>query len=350
MNRSNSGRRPGPVADTDTYDGATSNLVELANDDILLFYHQNDAEHIAPDGRIVQRRSTDFGQTWSEPKRIHDEPEKDAAAPSAIYSADANRIVLFDIVAEFPGTPDFESKPERRNFDTKKLVSGDGGRTWSDPTSISNDLESGPAVPFGGGARTRRGLLTAFGSRDWQIETMLSNDGGASWGSNAVVDSPPGRKLCEPVPCPITDERIIIYGRDNETADFFAIRSSDGGRSWSHPVFFNPAENSSPTPIWVQKTGRNELTAVYADRDDQFLYTLTTSAGLAWQDPTTLAEESRNRLHQHVGTAETSSYWDGDAGDFGYPTFIQLGSEPSDILVTFYDEAGRPNIWQTYLY
>lgn len=70
------------------------------------------------------------------------------------------------------------------------------------------------------------------------------------------------------------------------------------------------------------------------------------SAHLAWQDPTELAREPRFRLRKQRSDPTTASYWDGWAGDFGYPTFVQLGPSKSDIFITFYNENPKPDLWQ----
>ncbi len=75
------------------------------------------------------------------------------------------------------------------------------------------------------------------------------------------------------------------------------------------------------------------------------MYAVTMSAQRAWRDPTALEDEPRRMLHEHTGTAESASYWDGSAGDFGYPTFVQRGGDSSDLMISFYDEPPWPNIW-----
>ena len=78
------------------------------------------------------------------------------------------------------------------------------------------------------------------------------------------------------------ESKLLVFGRDNATGDFFALRSQDGGLSWDAPVFFNPTNSAAPVPIWCKKTGPNRLTAVWGDRDDLYIYAVTMSAHLAW--------------------------------------------------------------------
>jgi len=343
------------ISDSETYDGAVSRVVQLDSDELILFYHQSDIGHVAPDGRVVMRRSTDGGETWTDEAVIHDEPNRDVLDPSVVYIPETNRLVLFDVPTGFAESveskEDLETLPERENFSTCLLESTDGGRTWSEPTEITHRLTGRRVVPFGGGVRTSQGFATFFYSGDWQLQALISDDGGESWGKHVhVSDSPEGRQLCEPVPCALSRSKMLLFGRENNTGDFYALRSDDGGLTWDDPTFFNPTNSPSPKPIWVERTGRNRLTAVWGDRDDLYIYSVTASAQLAWQDPAEISGEDPKRIHRHIGSSETASYWDGDAGDFGYPTFAKPEPRREDIMVFFYDGAPYPDIWKAYLY
>lgn len=337
---------PDQIAQTDTYDGATHNIVQPNNGDLLLVYTQNDSAHFSTDGRVVARRSTDGGLTWSLPQELHNDPERDATSPSVVNHPNSDRIDVFDVSFRVEEPSDETGVPERAGFQPYRITSTDHGQSWSKPVPISDHLHTDGAAPFGGWTNTAAGTMTAFYSRKNELELLLTEDAGESWISTGrIAASPHGRELAEPVPTAITDQKVLIVGRENVTADFYAITSHDGGKSWSHPVFFNPTGMISPCPIWAKTTGPNELTAVWGDRDERMLYAVRMSAHLVWQDPTTLADEPRQRLHRQIGAAESASYWSGDAGDFGYPTFVQTESSGTELLVTFYDEGPKPNLW-----
>lgn len=341
---------PGRVAQTSTYDGATHNVIQVANDDLLLVYTENDDHHHSPDGRIALRRSRDSGRTWSESRAIHNEPRRDATSPSLIYFPDHTRTVVLDTSFDVEEPDSHTTEPAKENYDTCLIQSTDNGHSWDDPVSIRDDLICDVGIPFGGGVEVEGRVMTVLGSLEGEVEVMFSDDG-TSWTDNRLVTtSPDGRQFTEPVPCKVTENKLLIFGRESATGDFFAVRSSDGGETWSDPVFFNPTGSASPKPIWMKKTGPNELTGVWGDRDDQYIYSVSVSAHLAWQDPTELESVPRKRLHRQIGQSNSASYWEGAAGDFGYPTFVQLGPNTSDILLMFYDESPRPNIWKMYLY
>ncbi len=341
---------PSRVADSPTYDGAVSQIIERRNGGLLLFYHQSDIGHTAPDGRVVVRRSTNRRQTWTEVRVVHDEPERDIIDPSVVYNPETGRISLFDVAIGFSepveSPSDLESQPARKNFDTYLVESTDHGKTWESPTKITGRLAGQRVIPFGGGEQTSQGVITCFYSRDWILQALISSGGGQAWDRNVLIaESPPDRELCEPVPCAVSESMLLLYGRDNATGDFFACKSPDGGGTWREPVFFNPIDSDAPTPIWCKKTGPDKLTAVWGDRDDLCIYAVTMSAQRVWQDPTVLEDEPRKKLHEHIGSADTATYWNGNAGDFGYPTFVQQGGDSSELMMSFYDEPSWPNIW-----
>jgi len=344
---------PQRIDDTSTYDGAMPCLLRAANGDLVLIYRQSDEGHVSPTARIVVRRSSDWGQSWTDAQVIHDEPDRYTGAPSYAFDPESGRIVIFDRAYTRPWNEPFEGGSGDLVADTYRFESTDHGQTWSDPVCITDDLLVEKAWPFGGDVATSNGLMTEFYSLDGEIEALFSTDGGCTWGDNVIVaDSTDieGHHFTEPVPCAITKDRIITFGRDQATGDFFATRSRDGGRTWDDPVYFHPTSGDTPAPLWAKRTGGNEITIVWGDRDKLYLYAITMSAQVAWQDPSTMADEPKKRIHRHVGTREAVSYWEGGAGDFGYPSFAQLGEEPRQTAVAFYDEDDKPNIWIMSLY
>ena len=341
--------RPKRVDDTQTYDNEP-HVIRLVDGDLLLVYRTaglSDAAdpseispgHVSNDGKIVARISVDGGRTWGSAIVVRDHPEYDTRNQSVVYDRDDDRLVVFyrllDAVAAFEGDPELHG-----NF---FVESTDGGRTWSEPAKVSDELGT-TTCPLGGYARTANGLIAEWYGNG-TVEALFSADGGQTWGDRVTVagkSDTEGRQLTEPVPCAITEDRIVTFGRDNETGDFFAVRSPDSGRTWGNPVYFDPTGMDRGTPVWAKKTSANELTLVWGDRTNQCLYALHASAQLAWQNPTRLAELPVKPIHE----ALAEEYLE----DFSYPTFAQLGDGHGTILVAFYDEDETPNVWLTSLY
>jgi Neuraminidase (sialidase) len=182
MTRRDFGPAPSRVADTPTYDGAVTQLIETNSGDLLLFYHQSDIGHTAPDGRIVLRRSTDRGETWTEPRIIHDESDRDVLGPSVVYDPDSGRVNLFDVAVGFSepvvSPSDLRSLPSRENFDTLLVESTDHGNTWQEPRPITDRLDGERVIPSGGSTRTSERVITCFYTCDWVLQALISTDEG----------------------------------------------------------------------------------------------------------------------------------------------------------------------------
>lgn len=329
---------PQRLADTDTYDNEP-NITVLENNELLLIYRRASSEgggHISNDGRIVARISNDWGKSWSKEIEVANNPDYDTRNQSVIYDRESERITVHYRL--------YDAQTGAQPAELYKY-STDNGRTWSEPQTVNLDYVSlDLSAPFGGYTRTSNGLMTQWYGFDREgdygvVEALFSTDGGRTWGTNVLVgDSTdvPGRVLTEPVPAAYTEDKIWTFGRDNVTADMFAIQSEDGGLTWGDPMYFNPTDMIDPTPAWFKRTNANELTVVWGDRTNNAVHVINASARMTWQDPTLLAEEPVSKLAVQMSDNE---------GDFGYVTFAKTGGDRRHTLVTFYDEDVAPNIW-----
>ncbi|WP_436934587.1 sialidase family protein [Halovenus marina] len=190
-------------------------------------------------------------------------------------------------------------------------------------------------APISGGSLTSVRSALSYGV----VEALFSTDGGRTWGNNVLVgDSTdvPGRVLTEPVPTTYTEDKLWTFGRDNATADMFAMQSEDGGLTWTDPVYFNPTGMVDPTPAWFKRTNANEVTVIWGDRTNDRVNSMQASARLLWQDPTLLEDTPVTPIAVQMSDNEA---------EFGYATFAKMGEDRRHTLVTFYDEDVAPNIW-----
>lgn len=170
-------------------------------------------------------------------------------SPSVVGIPNSDRIVVFDLSFAVEEPADHTTTPFRENRDTHLIESLDNGRTWTESVSIADWFRSERVIPFCGVTQTSTGLLAAFYSDEWGIEILRSEDGQTWSDGQHIASSPLDRKFCEPVPCAVTPEKLLVFCRDNATGDFCALKSSDGGTNWSDPVCFNPTDSTSPNPL-----------------------------------------------------------------------------------------------------
>ena len=340
------------IRETDTYDAFPSDIISLPDDELLVVYRRAEHEpeehlpeqrrstrgHVSNHGRVVANRSRDDGKSWSDAFTIANHQGLDTRNQSVVYSQREGRLVVFYWVID--AVRWFE---DRNALDgVYYIVSDDYGRTWSSPTEITDKI--GESSPYGGGVETTDGLFTTFyNASDGRITGLFSGDDGRTWSETVTVcDSGEHRSRSEPHPVSLTENRLMVFGRDS-SGDFWCVRSVDGGDTWEDPVEFNIGGMQKGVPIWVKPTGPNELTAVWGDRTNGYIFASHVSAHLAWQDPSELATRPRKPIHKMQTQSDAT-------GDFGYPTFAQLGTDHSDILITFYDGHEEPDIYTMNLY
>jgi len=134
------------------------------------------------DIKILVRRSEDGGQTWSAPETVLAYADGIAASdPSFIEDAETGRIFMFANVM------DHDSAHGEYRFHVTST--DDGGKTWSEPQDITDDMV--PAdwkmdfkfITSGRGIQTTDGtLLHTVVNLDNGLHVMHSTDHGRSWG------------------------------------------------------------------------------------------------------------------------------------------------------------------------
>jgi len=307
------------------------------NDDYVLIYRVG-SYHVDNSGKLVCRRGGNLSDLATANEiTIVDDPSFDDRNQSVVYIPDADRLVVFYRV--------FDSN-EVTTQDTAYVESLDGGQTWSNGTSVSSTLtmSSGP-TPYGGGVETSNGWMTLFYDGEDRVEALFSTDDGQTWGSPSVIidESATSKKAVEPIAVGVDDSpphnRLILYMR--AASGYIAATSSDGGSTWSSTTSkFSPnVLQTADDPIYVDKTGENRLTAIFADDTNFRIYATEVSAEAAFADPSVIQFASQIDVAHGSGTSTTA--------DFGYPTFEALGPHGENLVATWYDDdgSGTPNIY-----
>jgi sialidase-1 len=202
---------------------------------------------------ICMRRSTDGGDTWSEPYLAMDHTRFSADMPTNNFVCTAD-LQTGEVHVLF-------SVNYARVFSMK---STDDGRSFTDPVEVTRVFESFRSTyPWrvvacgpGHGLQARSGRLivpvwmstgagTEFGTgklghRPSVVAVVYSDDHGATWkpGDFVFPDEYPFRNPSETVAVELSDGRILLNARTESYSHRRAVSvSSDGVAGWSTPEF-----------------------------------------------------------------------------------------------------------------
>jgi sialidase-1 len=214
---------------------------------------------------IVQRRSTDGGQTWGPVQviaagRVGDAstPKYGYSDPSYVYDAEAGKVFAFFVFSKdqgFGGSQFGNDDADRTVISSAVIDSSDGGITWSQPRLITNVTKPGTskASPVAGDVRSNfassgegiqlkygqyKGRLIqqyagdvrqADGTNKIQAYSVYSDDHGVTWHKGANV----GDRMDENKTVELSDGRVLLNSRDNANQGYRKVAiSTDGGATY----------------------------------------------------------------------------------------------------------------------
>ena len=242
-------------------------VTRLKNGDILAAFSGDREEHVCPWGKIQIVRSTDGGETWSEPKTIQNGPLDDRDC-GLVVMPDGDVILTYFTSTAYRSKSFLErdwkkDKPQYwwRRHDEKitdqvrrealgyfRMVSKDNGHTWSEPERMA-DVSHAPHGP----TLLRDGSLLQLG-RSFQnsqldtgksysksiISAWRSVDKGASWQClckevpDANGENMKPAMFHEPNAIELPDGTIVGLVRYHGEDDCLRQTiSRDGGRTWT---------------------------------------------------------------------------------------------------------------------
>jgi len=314
-------------------------LVRAANGDLLLSFCRTQ-EHIAPDGCVVTMRSTDHGETWSEPKIAFNTTIDNRDCGLTV--APDGRIVMhvwstFWISTAYNSLPYESYAPEIVEGWMKHVanpaylnaghehggwtvISDDHGETWSEPTR-------GPDSVHGGIALSNGSLLIAAYRSDWcSISVHTTPDPTQPWTKRAVIRCPEIKthRFGEPHVAQLPSGRIVVmirctarqYDDRRDDLHLWQTYSDDHGQTWSVPE--RTPMLGFPPHLTVLHDGR--LLCTYGRRQAPFGERgMISDDGITW-DP---AKEIIIRD-------------DNETPDLGYPASIE--TSPGEILTVYYQK------------
>lgn len=181
------------------------------------------------DINVVQRRSSDNGETWSEIETVVDFPEGESASdPSMIVDEETGEIFMFYNFMDLDNEPDV--------YYLHVVQSMDNGKTWSEPRDITSQIskeewhEDFKFITSGRGAQTSSGrLLHTLVNLDNGLHLFGSDDHGESW---FLIDTPI-RPADESKVIELADGKYMINSRVNTGEGHRYVHiSEDEGETW----------------------------------------------------------------------------------------------------------------------
>ena len=313
--------------------------------EVLVVFSGDREEHVCPYGKTLLIRSSDGGETWTDPAIINNTPLDDRDA--GIIELASGTLVM----SSFTGAT-WEHIDRYRALDRweparidawvrhcSKLPeetrsawlgswtrrSTDGGHTWEPHVQSIVSAPHGP-VQASGGELLYAGTAVVDGRGAVLLAT--STDEARSWqvaGTVLHLDDYPGehQQFTEPHVAELAGgELLCILRTDNGAAGIHSCRSSDRGRTWSPPEPTGMIGFDQPGHL-IRLADRR-LLCTYGRRSIPFgqRACLSEDEGHSW------------RMDAEIVLRE-----DGPSTDLGYPASAELS--PGELLTVYY-QVDRP--------
>jgi predicted neuraminidase len=194
-----------------------------------------------------------------------------------------------------------------------KMVSCDGGRTWSVPTRLPNGM-IGPiknkpvTLPDG---RVLCGASTEFGP--WLTHVETTDDAAAVWSATGNLH---GRAINAIQPSFLMHPGNVLQmiGRTKEKR-VFSIFSNDGGVTWGEMTLLDVPNPNSGTDAVTLQDGRHLLVCNPVEKGRSPLTVMLSKDGIEWEQALTLEDET--------------------GAEFSYPAVIQASDGTVHITYTW---------------
>lgn len=184
-------------------------------------------------GAVVMKRSTDGGLTWSPRLPVPDNWATSKETPTihrVVDSVGVKRLIMFSGL-----------------YPIRMAVSEDDGQNWT-PLEPIGDF--GGIVAMSDVERLKDGRYMAFFHDDGRflhdkgkqskfiVYKIISSDGGLTWSDPQEVTSHPTAHLCEPgvIRSPDGNQLAMLLRENSRTLNSFVTFSNDEGKTWTKPV------------------------------------------------------------------------------------------------------------------
>ena len=261
---------------------------------IVVLYHYN-----GTNGYVVHcQRSTDYGDTWSQPIVISTQNNSTGITPKITFDGST----LYAAWEERPG-----------KYQIYFAKSTDLGISWSTPVNVSNTIVDSRWVQvLYQSGRLHCIWLDSPSYPAHDIAYIYSDDGGVTWS--------PYRKLTEDV---LPQTRVALAARDNSvyiaSQDMYQInfseialmKSTDKGITWSAPVnLTNNSGNSSFADLAIadEPNGQHRIYMSWFDNthsapnydNSDIYFSMSTNSGDNWSTPVNLSNNPDNSYQARI--------------------------------------------------
>ena len=237
------------AATAETPRSDTASVAELSDRRLMVVYHKYEqGKHSGQDHgmcRIWSKVSTDGGRNWQQPRMLVDAAKGDlnVQAP-ALLRLKSGPLLLICLRAHQGGGSStmclFSSNDEGGRFTSLAPIwKRSKGQLLQGGTSNLVELKSGRLLlPFHGGS----GVQYKQKNSAW---CFASDDKGKTWQRSTTIDLP-RRGAMEPSVAELADGTLLMSLRTQLGGPYLS-RSTDGGKTWSEPVFSGLESSESGT-------------------------------------------------------------------------------------------------------
>ena len=298
---------------------------KLQNGDLVVVYYDSPG-HISQTGRISMVRSSDNGETWSEPQVILDTPIDDR--DPNIMQTDDGTLLLSYFAYDWGQNP-------AKVIGTYVTRSEDGGTTWSEPVKVGTMLD-GPSVP--GWAATSDKILeldngdlliplygTVPGDSAERVTVVRSTDGGESWKkeNEVAIAYDPDIHFQEPALAKLGNGHLMIMMRTARTdGSAYVSESYDNGYTWTEPTKTDMMAQASDMLVLKQGGPKGMIFHTWGDVSGEY------SSGR----PVVGTIKFYNK---DWSFHEPALIYSGGCGDESYPSSVQL--DDGRLFTVYYD-------------
>lgn len=304
-----------------------ANLAFLADGTLTCVWFGGTMEGMG-DISIYMSRLATGSDTWSQPEKMSDDPQKSEQNPLVFTAPDGDVWLIF--TSQTSGNQD--------GAVVKRRISADGGRIFG-PVEILCDhpgtFVRQPIIVNGRGDW----LLPVFrcigepGQR-WTGDAdtaavLISRDAGTSWD---MIDLPGSVGAVHMNIVPRRDGRMVAFFRNRFAAQILCSHSTDEGITWSAPVETGLPNNNSSIQAIALQDGRiaiiynhsNALTS--SDRRHSLYDEIEAEEGAQAVVPAEAGSDGRPKAIWGVPRAPMSIVFSGDGGEsFGGPGHLETG-------------------------